>query len=333
MSDAFLYYLAKYFLDRFSSDKRVRPLNKDLYRVGRGVCKIQLDYPQVEIMVRNRISEIEKAIQDFDQAKNEEYRNNKREEIKQQERDLKRFIVRRTRDTCNVAIKKYLLEFFVSYKKSDIPPRLTLKVPVGNNTVADFWRERGGEISDDHVPTNVKDDRNSAFSDIIGYGGYALYNDIPCFIQKGDYCNERIDSGAVKKFYKRPNFFSRIWHKIYAQPESDEKWDECWHDGVEGDNRSTYKSTLVIPATLLGAESVDQEVAGTLGIEYNSNTQNEQNRKWIFGFLCIDHPHYDYFNNYKDVVAGYIFADLLCLYLILLAVVDKHPSVKRAQEI
>lgn len=190
-----------------------------------------------------------------------------------------------------------LRSFFSS--RSEIPPRVCLKgnfnVRNGQNaTIVSLFR-------DDPVgyDSDVIVEGNSGFHYVRDHGRFYLENNIPAAVVKGDYVNPRLKDLEVKAEYERSGR-----NLDYVCQE----WDNFWEGHVPGvvDDRSFYKSTLIIPLTFWNNQ-LSSEFKKAVGIE---NVERA-----IFGYLCFDHRDLGFFDKVKDVAVGYIFADILSVYI------------------
>ena len=84
-----------------------------------------------------------------------------------------------------------------------------------------------------------------------------------------------------------------------------------------------YKSTLIIPLTLW-----NNKLAKLFVEKFNMKDVE----RTIFGYLCFDHIETYYFYEDFDVNAGYIFADLLSLYLLTYIIyIEQSTTYKKIQ--
>jgi len=68
-------------------------------------------------------------------------------------------------------------------------------------------------------------------------------------------------------------------------------------------------------------------VNNTLSVEFkNRFAIQEASLKTIYGFLCLDSHVLNFFNKNQDISIGYMFADLLSLYLINKLIYTTHSS-------
>jgi len=216
---------------------------------------------------------------------------------------LDEFLVSEFISACNINYE-YIHRYFEG--RSHHPPRLCVKLS-SKDTIVD------PSIRDNCIyqtpPCPVAD--NTGFKRVDLSGKWYLCNNIPSQAQVGDYKNPRIDDNRARNY--RPPTLVGIRSKLFKSY-VDKKWHDCWMDLNNGDGRGTrppieacYKSTLIVPMTLIGAR-LSRHFKDRFHIQ-------EFHEKAIFGFLCMDHQHSEYFDD-DDVKAGYIFADILSLYLI-----------------
>lgn len=205
---------------------------------------------------------------------------------------------------------KYLLNFYKYKSPGGKQPRVCIKAIQGNNTIT-LARDRfSNALEEDFRVTE-----NTAFISINETGKYYICKDIPAGVRNGTYKNARIYPSSVMRTYSAPNLIQAF--KIRFLNESDYKWQHCWKR-VQTPNASDdlpsietcYKSTLVIPMTLINSDP-------WLSHEFRSHFNIEGGlQRASFGFLCLDHQNKAFFNEKEDVDLGYIFADILSLYLI-----------------
>lgn len=136
-------------------------------------------------------------------------------------------------------------------------------------------------------------ERNYGFLTIYKNGTYFLENNIPEAAAEDRYFNPRLDNGLVREFLSGTSG-SRT-----------KKWEDCW-TGDKKEKSSFYKSTLIVPMTLWNND---------LSEEFKELVNLENVDRTIFGFLCFDHVEADYFDEENDVALGYVFADILSMYI------------------
>lgn len=172
-------------------------------------------------------------------------------------------------------------------------------------------------------------DANTAFEQIYETGGPYLCNNIPEAFKKKTYKNSRINQQQALQ-YTPPR---RTTFKRRSKGDADGEWIRCWiapqaEDGMSWDlpPETCYKSTLVIPMTLVNNQ-LRPEFKEVFGATDNSG------KKSVFGFLCLDNHEADYFKK-EDISIGYVFADLLSLYLIQrYSLVVNSTTFRRAQHL
>lgn len=155
---------------------------------------------------------------------------------------------------------------------------------------------------------NISVELDSGVKYIIEKGVYYLNNDIPNSIINNEYANPNID---IKKFNREKQSTNEIISIL-------SNWKNYWrHDcNSPNDNNSRYyKSTLIIPMTLKNNALSDLFVKLTKF----PNVDRE-----IFGFLCFDSTKINFFNK-NDINIGYIFADIISLYI--LCMLKYYPSL------
>ena len=304
---AFPYYTIYTFLKdllrlKVGYDKYNQPHYVDFYPIQDFVCDFQMDFCQFEIKTRTYLNELDNL-----------FKNGSQYTLKNKFDDFNKFMVGHMLQSCGKV--KYYLERYFSYKYASCLPRVTIKIPYYHGDyIQDFYR------SDSDVKECFLASNNSAFKDILEYGQYYISNNVPLDVKKSRYDNLRINNNLVNE-YKLPNFVNMwLMHKFISQPDCDTKWSRCWYkystfsDTDEARPQSVYKSLLVIPMTIKSAQ-ISDELNDGLGLNMNMYDPN-RTKKLMFGFLCIDHPHHDYFNIDIDPRVGYIYADLLSYYFI-----------------
>lgn len=184
--------------------------------------------------------------------------------------------------------------------RSSYKPRITIKAPYNPNKIVDLFRKDKSPFSEFDV------NENSAFEYIKDTGKFYICNDIPDSIMKEKYNNKRINGQTVRS------------NSLAGQPESDPAWERCWDIALttRPHTESCYKSTLVIPMTLVNARLGTEFKRCLFGDEGLPEMENKYN-KLMFGFLCFDHRHTGYFNHESDIKFGYVIADMLSLFLII----------------
>ena len=227
-----------------------------------------------------------------------------------------------------VAVSAISCEYIKKYYngRSKHNPRVVFKLPY-NGFIIDLYRENGPHFEQFRLSDNT------AFYSIEKNGKYYMCNDIPLHVYKGTYKNKRIDSELVKVNYP-PSCLRRISSKIVNQ--RDEKWESCWDVGDKHrpTAESCYKSTIVIPMTLLKSTICNEFKKYMFSDFFKAASSSEQgNGKIIVGFLCMDHADVKYFNDHIDINIGYIIADILSLFVIYRAMYNtEHIVCKKILE-
>ena len=173
--------------------------------------------------------------------------------------------------------------------RSSTPPRICVKGNFrvgGSDRVITVFRDRVVPYT-----SNVKIDRNSGFSHVERTGKYFLENDILISAGNGRYINPRLDSNSVKHLSRT--------HEVQQA-----EWEKCWRDATSA--ADCYRSTLIVPMTLRENE---------FSSEFKRLVRINDVGRPIFGYLCIDHSEPNYFDEENDVRVGYVFADILSMYL------------------
>lgn len=207
---------------------------------------------------------------------------------------------------------EHLSNYFRLTHSSKYLPRMCIKDTIDRNGarhMIDIFRENGGRSGIEYPIT-----ANTGFHSVEKDGRYYLCNDIPSAAKSG-YVNPRLNPLAAKK-YRSPSKFEKMMRR--RAHELDREWAECWNDyASEKDNSSScYKSTLIVPMTLLNCP---------LGKEFLRNTGVGKSSRKIYGFLCFDHPQSNYFHE-DDINIGYIFADLLSFFQINQHSISTHSE-------
>lgn len=202
---------------------------------------------------------------------------------------------------------KHMSEYF--HKRATHEPRIVVKIIDGEN-IADLWRAKYEYMTQYGVS------ENTGFEKVYETGGFFLCNDIPQDAANDKYNNPRLNNTKVRTYLKDT--------KSLKNDRDNERWIDCWvkNEYKKGNEtvrkqpsaESCYKSTLVIPMTLINNEGISGEFREHFKIPPQSPDKNLG--RAIYGFLCFDHREVHYFHNELDVKMGYIFADLISLYLI-----------------
>ncbi|MFP5240519.1 MAG: hypothetical protein ACLGQW_11870 [Acidobacteriota bacterium] len=232
---------------------------------------------------------------------------------------LNKFLNEKTREIC-FANLMHLITHYDS--RHSVKPRVCLKsfnATDSDNVVAIF-----------RIPAVIykneifKCGENTGLDFVKSHKTHYLCNDIPTKAASGEYDNHRLNIRSAR------NYNEGLWDKIRRSLNKkahivDESWMNCWTTLIPSDQkkapdeRSCYKSTLIIPITLAGNQ-LDGDFSS-----FFSCWRDQQ--ETIFGFLCIDHIATNYFSEHDgDIDFGYIIADILSLYLI-----TRHVFTTRSQ--
>lgn len=192
---------------------------------------------------------------------------------------------------------QFLRSYFSS--RSEFFPRVCLK---GNFDVkSDTTATIVALFRDNPVGynSNFSVEGNSGFKFVRDFGRYYLENDIPKATVNGAYLNPRLRVSEVYTEYKRSGrnllHIKREWDRFWNGPKQNPK-----------DDPSRYKSTLIIPLTFWNNELSDS---------FKKAIRIEKFERAILGYLCFDHREVNYFDDKIDVAVGYIFADILSIYI------------------
>lgn len=170
--------------------------------------------------------------------------------------------------------------------RSGADPRICVKGSFRANdksTIVSVFRDSKVEYDSD-----ADIELNTGFETIHKTGRYFLENNIPEAATKNKYYNPRLNNSDVRNYLKTHN----------------NSWCDCWEG--KSSETSCYKSTLIVPMTLWN-NKVSEEFKKIINMDNVERT--------IFGFLCFDHVDTDYFDEGDDVAVGYIFADILSMYV------------------
>lgn len=185
---------------------------------------------------------------------------------------------------------KYLHVYFSKSRRGQ-GPRICIKANFRINDqeqVVSVFRD--GMVTYD---SDAEIQKNYGFKSIYETGTYYLENSIPQAVVEKRYFNQRLDPELVEEYLG-------LKRKTTVR-----SWDDCWIGG-KADKSSFYKSTLIVPMTLWNNE-LSEEFKRLINLENVDRT--------IFGFLCFDHVEEDYFDEDYDVAIGYIFADIISMYI------------------
>lgn len=201
-----------------------------------------------------------------------------------------------TISNCNF---KYLLDYFRMQDRSKFQPRICIK-GTKDGKITDLYRSSAREY---FVPEHSVES-NSGFEYVVNEGIFFICNNIPNEAKYGRYRNPRLDDNRVRNYNPK--------RTLFRKDKEDLEWHQCWknEDNISaGWHRSCYKSTLIVPMTLINND---------LSPDFKKRffTEQQKDNRTIWGFLCFDHPNINYFNEKSDINMGYIFADILSLYYV-----------------
>jgi hypothetical protein len=193
---------------------------------------------------------------------------------------------------------EFIREYFDLKRIS--PPRICLKanfVVNSSNRVVSIFRDQPVKYySDVHI------DGNTGFRSIKETGRYFFENNMPEAVLERQYVNPRLLTDIVKKDFSRLRSLDSVIRN----------WDRYWveFDPSKRGDTSFYKSTLIVPLTLW-----NNELSGEFEDAINMRMTGEKIDRYIFGYLCFDHRDVDYFDEEQDSALGYIFADMLSIFV------------------
>lgn len=198
-------------------------------------------------------------------------------------------------------------------------PRVTIKLLSQNRqgaqdkSIIDYFR--GDRNS--YLGYAFKADQNTGFDEINRGEKFYCSNNIPDDAKSNRYNNSRLIKKNLDKYSIPTSFEQRMKNIPHNQIKRDLEWEKCWisYENLINNNRrnrakpsvrSCYKSTLIVPIIL---SEIDTDTKRNLCIddEYDSA---------IFGYICFDDTCIEYFNIYQDLNIGYIFSDILSLYIV-----------------
>jgi len=208
-------------------------------------------------------------------------------------------------------------EYFQDYRKTAHTPRFCVKmfgrIP-GKIEQHIITMMHTSKTLDSCTSSSVERDHNTAFIDTANTGKTYLCNDIPSAAQNGEYVNPRLIPERVNS-YRKP-WFPRV---NSFRGKKDDAWRQCWKGYSEGSPvpEDCYKSTLVIPLTLVG-HAVKRTISDEFWIFFRDNLDDgktiDELRRTIVGYFCMDTPELNFFNHQMDEDIGWLIADILSLY-------------------
>lgn len=307
---------AREYLATLTWPKDREPSSRHFREVGDGVCRIQMDYPQYEVLVRNRLCTLSAAYQCGSSFASCDFST-----IVDQ---LESLAVDHTYRGCELAADG--LQRYFQHKHCSVKPRITVKLikrdQDGELFVAEAYRDPGPKLR-----SLTRLEEHSLFTQVLGHGQHEIRNNIPKAILKDNYSNSRINKTLVlrkQRHIEGVNNWSRQKARLFGQSGDEEAWLECWNgynDGesyvapVTGVNGTQYKSALVVPITIRKAD-LNAEVCELFAPSLTMRAESYRNTKLIYGFVCVDHPYFDYFSGRNDPYVAFVFADLISFYML-----------------
>ncbi len=192
-----------------------------------------------------------------------------------------------------------------------------------NGNIFDYYRHGWSYSSEEPIPYS----ENTGCEEVLKKGRYYICSDIPGEIKNNlRYVNPRIDIIKVREYLKEHGEIKnhRIWSNFWS-PLSYGKSEEKTSASPE----SCYMSTLIIPMTLTHNEGLTDDFKEHF--ELLKHNDHEMHRT-IWALLCFDHVEKNFFVEEIDIIAGYMFADIMALYYInYLMYVNFSKTFKNAE--
>lgn len=293
----------------FYIDKELDRLDKASSVIQKTICYNQGAYIQHSFMGAEKHKEMKRVFYEMFKDKNVE----KNIERLRSDSDLavktKSFIDFMNYGLYENVVKNF--EFIQAYfmERDDVMPRICIKgrfktLYGEEENILTIFRDRAVDYISDYDSF-----RNSALRYTLEEGSYYLQNNIPKAILNDSYYNSRIDYAKIENLVRLSK------SKYMAEQKLNKEWSGYWKDySVDKDKSAFYKSTLVIPMTLWNNESITRNFVKKVA-EKDRKANIKSVDRYIFGMLCIDHVKKDYFVEEYDMRWGYMFADILSLYL------------------
>lgn len=214
---------------------------------------------------------------------------------------------------------EYIKQYFGD--RHVISPRVCTKVNFdkdGEQKIVPLFRDTDVNYLSEHLLWE-----DSGFLFVQEHGNVFFSPNIPERVANGEYVNARIDHKKAKAYWKQKG---KELKREAQEPtdsgkefQSDEEWVKCWKlEGTHALDPTScyYKSTVIIPMTLWNNELTD-EFRNEINKKLRETIESpEEISRIIFGYLCLDHVEDNYFNKNTDIHIGYIFADILSLYMV-----------------
>ncbi len=244
------------------------------------------------------------------------YHKNMKDELNRKERDLttlknhcidlKNHLHGNFKKICEENFSKHIKYFFIGRSQYDV--RMTVKGCSRDDKIVDLFRLHY------EYATAYSPGENKGFQHVQNRGSYYLCNNIPQVAADDDYFNPRLINEKARTYVKD------IQENGIAQDDLD-RWINCWIPNKKGDEivdpspESCYKSTLIIPITLINNEGLSEAFRNHFKIPRAPRSPDGIARA-VYGLLCFDHREANFFIKEIDVKIGYIIADILSLYLV-----------------
>jgi len=295
------------------------------------ICSFQSDYIQHQY----KVSEKHKALKDYLRDNRKDIDVSRLHELVE---DLKKTTWSGTYEASEIAINHLKKYFRLENRSGEYSPRICTKTldfsynnDVGKyeNYIVDLKRDRGTSPFSQYPLRE-----NTGFVKVHQNGDRFIENDIPAAVKGKSYENKRINYQCVLN-YKEKIFIKQLIQRIRPKNDTfkDKAWANCWDVGKNEtqDKDSFYKSTLIVPMKLKKSEIEDEFYKKLLESEHADQYEYDE---LIFGYLCFDHRGTGFFNDDIDTKTGWIFSDLLSLYMISsLIYTEKSTTFSKAKKI
>jgi hypothetical protein len=285
----------------FEIDKKISRLEKNILIIRKAICYNQGAYIQHSYIC----SENHKAVKEYyNSGVLNDFKDFDVSVLKEKTSYFLNFL---NKDLYKNIYKNYelLQAYFVG--RDSVRPRLSIKgvfkTHGDEDKIITIFRDHNADYIADLDYLN-----NTAIKHVVTTGTYFIDNNIPVSVANDVYVNSRIDKDKVNELIGRHSSYGKALKKIRGE------WDQCWvGSGSVGNEQSHYKSTLVIPITLWN-NNLTNEFKNIINKKDDAGYIGDVDR-YIFGLLCMDHVSENYFDEDCDVSVGYIFADMISLYI------------------
>lgn len=281
------------------------------------VCAIQGELAQFEYLGGRRHKSLRHALARVKSAEVSGIRidlDKSLQDLLEAQRDLDTYITSQQVQAARTTIQ-HLESYFQKRKTSAAyPPRFCIKLQNSEGIYTLHRSTSGGQrkLSSSISDLDVALSSNTGFQKVFETGDPYRENKIPEKAKTGEYKNPRLNPSAARNYEEK--FMSQIKRFFIQDP--DLEWMRNWVDADNVNARDCYKSTLIVPMTLLG-QNLDPEFKANYGniIVGNANFNGLEKKKFSYGFLCADCHEQDFFKDYDETYC-FVFADLFSLFLI-----------------